>query len=97
MKAFVSTKPISNKPRHKSWLNPMCKLVVRSSEEAFRKGHNNNCAHTVLHRKEHRLHTDTIIVTFKKRSKQYFNSPRRGRKKMFYKSCESNVLEATGI
>ena len=33
----------------------------------------------------------------KKRSKQYFNSPRRGRKIMFYKFCEANVLEAIDI
>ena len=31
----------------------------------------------------HRLHTDTILVTFKKRMKQYFNPLRRGRKKYF--------------
>ena len=45
----------------------------------------------------HRLHTYTIIVTVKKRPKQYFNPPRRGRKKRFYKFCEANVLEARNI
>ena len=31
----------------------------------------------------HRLHTDTILVTFKKDSKQYFNPSRKGRKKCY--------------